>query len=29
MENEEYNEIMSIRLWREVNKKDNLLEFAY
>jgi len=29
MENEEYDEIMSRRLWSEVDKQDNLYEFDY
>jgi hypothetical protein len=29
MENKEFDEIMSRRLWREVNKEDDLLDFAY
>jgi hypothetical protein len=29
MENREFDEIMSIRLWREVGKEDDLLEFGY
>ena len=29
MENEEYDEIMSRRLWSEVDKQDNLYEFGY
>jgi hypothetical protein len=29
MENLQYDEIMSRRLWREVNKEDDLLEFGY
>ena len=29
MDNEEYDERMSMRLWQEVDKDDDLLEFGY
>jgi hypothetical protein len=29
LDNEEYDERMSMRLWREVDKDDDLLDFAY
>jgi hypothetical protein len=29
MDNEEYDERMSMRLWQEVDKDDDLLDFAY
>jgi hypothetical protein len=28
MDNEEYDEIMSIRFWQEVNIQDDLLDFS-
>jgi len=29
MDNEEYDEIMSRRLWKEVSSMENLLEFDF
>jgi hypothetical protein len=29
MDNEEYNKRLSIRLWQEVDKDDDLLDFTY
>lgn len=29
MDNEEYDERMSMRLWQEVNEQNDLLEFGY
>ena len=29
MDNEEYDERMSMRLWHDIDKDDNLLDFAY